>query len=81
MELSPIPGMRAYTTAKAAPADFQLSALLDIDEVARTGNSARSGERKKAAGAEEMESDDIALAGEAADAASDAPESSISVFA
>jgi hypothetical protein len=81
MELSPIPGMRAYTAAKAAPADFQLSALLDIDEVARPGNSARSGERKKAAGAEEMESDELTLAGEASDSAGDAPESSISLFA
>jgi hypothetical protein len=79
--LSPIPGMRAYSAAKAAPADFQLSALLDVDEVARPGNSARSGERKKASGAEEMESDDLALAGDPSDASADAPESSISFFA
>jgi len=81
MELSPIPGIRSFAAVKAAPADFQLSALLDIDEVARPGNSTGSGERKKAAGAEEMESDDLALAGEAADSASDAPQSSISLFA
>jgi hypothetical protein len=81
MELSPIPGIRAYTAVKAAPADFQLSALLDIDEIAGPGHSTRSGDRKKAAGAEEMEADDLGLAGEAADASSDAPPSSISLFA
>jgi hypothetical protein len=81
MELSPIPGMRAYTAAKAAPADFQLSALLDVDQVARPGNSTRPGDRKKASGAEEMESDDLTLTGEASDSAGDAPESSISFFA
>jgi hypothetical protein len=81
MELSPIPGLRAYTAVKAAPADFQLSALLDIDEVARPGHSARSGERKKATGAEEMDSDDPASAGDSAETASEAPQSSISFFA
>jgi hypothetical protein len=80
MELSPIPGVRAFSTAKAASADFQLSALLDIDQVARPGASASSGERKKAAGAEEME-DDLAPTGEASDAANDAPQSSINFFA
>ncbi len=81
MELSPIPGVRAFPTAKAASADFQLSALLDIDQVARPGQSARSGERKKAAGAEEMEEDDLALAGEPSDSPNEAPQSSISFFA
>lgn len=81
MELSPIPGIRAYATVKAAPADFQLSALLDIDQIARPGHSTRSGDRKKAAGAEEMEADDLGLAGDAADSVSDPPQSSISLFA
>jgi hypothetical protein len=79
--LSPIPGIRAYTAVKAAPADFQLSALLDIDEIARPGTSTRSGDRKKATGAEEMESDDLTLATDAGEPASDTPESSISLFA
>jgi hypothetical protein len=81
MELGPIPGIRAYTAVKAAPADFQLSALLDIDEIARPGHSGRSGDRKKAAGAEEMEADDFELAGDGADSSSDAPPGSISFFA
>lgn len=81
MELSPIPGIRTYTAVKAAPADFQLSALLDIDEIARPDYSARSGERKKATGAEEMESEDLTPAPDAGESASDAPESSISFFA
>jgi hypothetical protein len=81
MELSPIPGIRAYTAVKAAPAHFQLSALLDIDEIAQAGHSTRSGGRKKAAGAEEMEADDLELAGDGADSSSDAPASSISLFA
>ncbi len=81
MELSPIPGVRAFPAAKAASADFQLSGLLDIDQIARPGYSARSGERKKAAGAEEMEEDDLTPAGEGSDSASDAPQPSISFFA
>jgi hypothetical protein len=81
MELSPIPGIRAYTAVKAAPAGFQLSALLDIDQMAQPGHSTRSGDRKKAAGAEEMEADDLELAGDAADSASDLPPRSISLFA
>ena len=81
MELSPIPGIRAYTAVKAAPADFQLSALADVDEMARTGHSTRSATRRKAAGAEEIESDDGPVAGEASEAAGDAPGSSISIFA
>jgi hypothetical protein len=81
MELSPIPGIRSFAAAKAEPADFQLSALLDIDAVARPGHSARSGERKKASGAEEMEGDDLDLAGDAGESANDAPQSSFSVFA
>jgi hypothetical protein len=81
MELSPIPGIRAFTATKTATADFQLSPLLDIDEVARPGYSARSGERKKGAGAEEMESDDLQLAGDSGEPASEAAVSSISLFA
>jgi hypothetical protein len=84
MELSPIPGVRTYAAVKAEPADFQLSALLDIDAIARPGRGAASGDRKKAAGAEEMEGDDLAPAGDTADTADtagDAPQSSISFFA
>jgi hypothetical protein len=81
MELSPIPGIRSFTGSRAATADFQLSALLDIDEIARPGNSARPGDRKKATGSEEMETEDVAVAGDAAESASEDEESSISFFA
>ncbi|MGA7343737.1 MAG: hypothetical protein WBE72_06010 [Terracidiphilus sp.] len=81
MELSPVPGLRAFAAVKAPPADFQLSTVLDIDAVARPGNSSRSGARQKAAGAEELEADDLTLDGEDTDSSPDATQSRFSVFA
>jgi hypothetical protein len=80
MELGPVPGIRAFPAAKAPTADFQLSAVLDIEAIARAGNSARAGARKKGAGAEEME-DDLAFGSDAADSADDLRQSRISLFA
>jgi hypothetical protein len=80
MEIGPIPGIRAFSSAKAQTADFQLSALMDIDAIVRPSDSARAGTRKKAAGAEELEAD-LDLGGEAADSPGDAAGSNISFFA
>jgi hypothetical protein len=81
MEISPVPGIRAFTAAKTQPADFQLSALLDIDDLAPPGNSGRTGDRKKASGAEEMDGDDLFASGDAVDYSPDAPPASINFFA
>jgi hypothetical protein len=80
MELSPIPGLRAYTAVKATPGDFQLSALADVDEMAAAGSSTRSRTRKQAAGAEEMEADDLVIADETADPSNDVRGRSVNVF-
>jgi hypothetical protein len=81
MEIGPIPGIRAFSSARAQTADFQLSAVMDIDAIAPPSDSARAGTRKKAAGAEELEADDLDLGGETADSPSDASGSNISFFA
>jgi hypothetical protein len=80
MELSPIPGIRSYRAVKAAPADFQLSALADVDEMASAGFRTRSGTRNQAAGAEEMDGDDLAVADEAADPTNDVRGRSVNIF-
>jgi len=81
MEIGPIPGIRAFSSAKAPTADFQLSAVMDIDAIARPSDSARAGTRKKAAGAEELDGEELDLVGESGDAGDDAPPSSINFFA
>lgn len=80
MELSPIPGIRAYTAVKAAPADFQLSALADVDEMASAAFRTRSRTRNQTAGAEDLDSDDLAVADEAADPTNDVRGRSVNVF-
>ncbi len=81
MEISPITGMHDFTPVKAPTADFQLSAVVNMDPVARADHSARPGARKKAAGAEESEADNQTPAGEPPDAAEDLLQPHISIFA
>jgi hypothetical protein len=64
MELGPIPVVRSFAAVKELPADFQLSAVLDIDGIARPSDGTRSGARKKAASTSADEGDDLTLAGE-----------------
>ena len=66
MELGPIPVITGYSVAKELPADFQLSAVLDVNGLAKSGDGSRSGARKKPAGASPAEeaADDLTLAGE-----------------
>ncbi len=64
MELDPIPVVRSFSAVKELPADFQLSAVLDINAMARPGDGMRSGTRKKSASAPASETDDLTLAGE-----------------
>ncbi|HEY1767352.1 MAG TPA: hypothetical protein VGG26_06835 [Terracidiphilus sp.] len=81
MEIGPIPAMmRDYMAVKAPAADFQLSAVVTMEAVARPDHSARPSTRKKAAGAEEMEADNAAPSGEAPEA-EDQPAPHINFFA
>jgi hypothetical protein len=86
MEIGPIPGIRALPAVKARPTDPQLSAVFDIDALAKSGDSEWTESRKKAAGAEEDEEEEEGfLLGDEADSGShafdDAPVSRISYFA
>lgn len=81
MEISPIPEMRDFTVIKAPTADFQLSTVVDMEAVARTDHSARTGKRRKAAGAEETEADDPESGSETAESTEDQPPPSINLFA
>lgn len=64
MELGPIPVVQGYSVAKELPADFQLSAVLDVNGVSKRGGSSRSGGGKKQASTSEVETDDVTIAGE-----------------
>jgi hypothetical protein len=81
MEINPLPGMSAFTAAQSPTDDFQLSALADIQAVARPDHSARLSPRKKSAVAEESDADNPPAEGESADGADDEPKSQISLFA
>jgi hypothetical protein len=81
MEISPVPGMQDFIPVKAPTADFQLSAVVNMEPVARADHSARAGTRRKAAGAEETETEGQAPAGEASDSPEDPQQPHISLFA
>jgi hypothetical protein len=73
MELGPIPVVSGYSAAKELPADFQLSAVLDVNGLAKPGDGSRSGARKKPANASAADAaDDLTIAGES-QAVEDAP--------
>jgi len=64
MELGPIPVVQGYSVAKELPADFQLSAVLDVNGLSKPGDGSRSGTRKRQAGASQDDTDDVTIAGE-----------------
>jgi hypothetical protein len=64
MELGPIPVVQGYSAAKELPADFQLSAVLEVNGLAKSGDGSRSGGRRKQASAAQAEMDDVTIAGE-----------------
>ncbi len=73
MEIAPIAGIRMTTVLKRQPVDPQLTAPLDIEAGAKPGDDTYSGTKKKAAGAEEDEADDLDLGVTEADAAPASP--------
>ena len=66
MEIAPIPGIRALPAVRAAQAEIRPPSIFDIDASARPGDDGEQRNKRKAAGAEENEEDDLGLEGEAA---------------
>lgn len=64
MEIAPIPGIRALQAVRATQAEMRAPAIFDIDPSSRPGDDAEQRSRRKAAGAEENEEEDLALEGE-----------------
>jgi hypothetical protein len=81
MEIGPIPGTQDFTAVKVPAADFQLTAVVNMEAVARPDHSARAAARKKGAGAEEAEEDDTKLGEDAPESSDDALLPHISFFA
>lgn len=59
MEISPIIGIRVMPTVRTPPAESALSAIFDIEATAKPGDDSYSSARKKAAGAEESEDEEL----------------------
>ena len=81
MAVGPIPPMHDFTAVKAPAADFQLSAVVEMEAVARPDHSARAAARRKARGAEEIEADDLTTGNEPADSSEELARPHISFFA
>jgi len=64
IEIAPIPGVRALPAVRAPEAEMRAPAIFDIDPSSKPGDDAEQRNRRKAAGAEENEEDDLALDGE-----------------
>ena len=61
MEIAPIAGIRVTPVLKPQPVGPQLTAFFDIEAAAKPGDDSYSGAKKKAAGAEEDDGDDLDL--------------------
>ena len=59
MEIGPIAGIRVMPMMKAPPVERELSAVFDIEGLARPVDDAWSGDGKKSAGEQEDEADDL----------------------
>ena len=64
MEIGPIPGIRALPAVKASQAELRPPAIFDVMASAKPGDGGAQGSRKKAAGAEENDADELTLEGE-----------------
>jgi hypothetical protein len=65
MEIAPIPGVRALPAVRAPQSEMRAPAIFDIDSSSRPGDGMEQRGRRKAAGAEENEEDDLTLEDEA----------------
>jgi hypothetical protein len=74
MEIAPIAGIRVTPVLRPQPVDPELTAFFDIEAAAKPSDDTYSAAKRKAAGAEEDEGDDLDL-GEAE--SEDAPASPV----
>ncbi len=84
MEISPIPGIRAFPAVRAQQGDFRPPAIFDIDASAKPGDGGGQRSSRKAAGAEEDGEEDLLLDGEIEpgdEAMEDAPARQVDYFA
>jgi hypothetical protein len=58
MEISPIPGIRAFPAVKTPPVDPRLSGVFDIGDSPGPGDDSYSGSGRKAAGGQDDEADE-----------------------
>ncbi len=65
MEISPIPGIRAMPVVKIPPKESGLSKVFDVENSAKPGDDSYSGSRKKAAGGEDEEAEELEQGSEA----------------
>jgi hypothetical protein len=72
MELGSIPDVRAFTNARELPADFQLTAVMEINGAAGSGKQGRPGQQKKAPAQPAADTDELTLSGESELASSQA---------
>ena len=59
MEISPVTGIRLMPTPKTPPKESGIAAIFDLEATARSGEDNYSNEKKKAAGAEESDEEDL----------------------
>jgi hypothetical protein len=64
MEISPIAGIRTLTPIKTPEANLQPPAVFDIDPSAKPSDEREQGSKRKAAGAEENDEDDLKVEAE-----------------
>ncbi len=64
MEISPIAGIRAMPVVKVPPLESGITRVLDIDNSSKPGDDTYSGNRKKAAGGEDDEAEDLEEGGD-----------------
>jgi hypothetical protein len=59
MEIAPIPGIRGLQPVKGPQSEFRPPEIFDIEGSARPGDGEERRNRRKAAGAEENDKDDL----------------------
>ena len=64
MEIGPVPGIRGLPVVKTAETGLLPPGFFDVAASAKAGDGSGQGSRKKAAGAEESDTEDLVLEGE-----------------
>jgi len=76
MEIAPIPGIRAVAAVKAPPAEGRLTAVFDMEGLARASEDSYTGDGRKSSGGQDDDAEDLASSAE-----DDGPPRRVSLFA